>query len=155
MSRVKEKASHFIAFFFSSSYSTLSGCYSSASENVNQKKVQSGFLYMVREPPEYKSLRKPDFICFVFEKPTASQDIVSKICHQTESTFKNESNEEYSGKLGIHSSLECNSLTSSLTHLFSFFFLYKTLISLKYFYFSVLFPNKGINTISYFLLDIF
>lgn len=86
MSRVKEKASHFIAFFFSFSYSAPSGCYSSASENVSQKKVQSGFFYMVRESPENKPLRKPDFLCFVFEKPTASQDIVSKICHQTEST---------------------------------------------------------------------
>lgn len=50
------------------------------------EKVQSGFFYMVRESPENKPLRKPDFLCFVFEKPTASQDIVSKICHQTEST---------------------------------------------------------------------
>lgn len=41
---------------------------------------------MVKKSPVNKLLRKPGFTYFVLEKPTASQDIVSKICHQNKSS---------------------------------------------------------------------
>ena len=70
--------------------STLPGYYSFASENFSQKKIPSGFLYMVRKTPAKKLLRKPGFMCFVLEKATTSQDIMSKSCHQTQrSVFSN------------------------------------------------------------------
>lgn len=63
--------------------------------------------------PVNKLLRKPGFTYFVLEKPTASQDIVSKICHQNKSSvffiFNNDSDKKYSGQLGIHTLI--NSLT--------------------------------------------
>ena len=70
---------------------------------------------MVKKYPESKLSRKPDFMCFAFEKTIASQDIMSKIYHQTKSFvfsyLRMNLIKKYSGWLRIHTLK--NSLTVS------------------------------------------